>query len=142
MAKTDWAAKVCRSSIELLENSPGCLRRTTNAPTIFSAPSSGHVEYRTEASTDDDVKGNRWIALDIRNLNRGTPFDCLADAGLAETNAATPQFGDHRLAEAVGRAQLKFMVDIIKDIDCTRLGTRKLGCLGDNGGKHGFEIDA
>ena len=101
-----------------------------------------HVEYRTEASTDDDVKGNCWIALDIGNLNGGTPFDCLADAGLAETNAATSQFGDNRLAEAVGRTQLKFIVGIIKDIDCTRLGTRKLGCLGDNGGKHGFEIDA
>src|SRR5215469_16125454 len=41
IASTDCAANVCRRSIVLLENSPGCRRRTTSAPTTSSAPMSG-----------------------------------------------------------------------------------------------------
>jgi hypothetical protein len=43
IAGTDCAAKVCSNSTVCLGNSPGALRRTTSAPTIRSAPSSGTI---------------------------------------------------------------------------------------------------
>ena len=43
IATTDWSAKVCNSSMVECGNSPGVLRRTTSAPTMWSGRSSGMI---------------------------------------------------------------------------------------------------
>jgi hypothetical protein len=101
-----------------------------------------HVEQRTKAGADNNIEGNCRIILDVRDLNWHAALDCLADASLAKANMAAPQLGDDGFVEPIRGAQLEFLLGVIKHIDGTGFGAGELGGLGDDGGEHGFQIDA
>ena len=97
----------------------------------------------TETGADDDIEdGRRRLFLKVGNLDRHALLCGLANRGLAEVQVTIVDLGDDLFVHSVGCAQMEFPIGLFKHIDRTGLGAGELGCLGDDGGEDGFEIDA
>jgi len=46
------------------------------------------------------------------------------------------------IVQPIGRPQSEFLGGIVQHIDRTGFGSGELGCLGNDGGQDGFEVDA
>src|SRR5881394_341678 len=80
IASTDCAAKVCRTSVVCLGNSPGALRRTTSAPTTPPAPTQRHHQQRAIAGAENEFQRRRCgFVAQIRDLYHGAGRIGLAD---------------------------------------------------------------
>jgi hypothetical protein len=66
--------------------------------------------------------------LNVRNLDRHSPFDCITDRGLADADVAISELGNNRIVESVGRSQPKFLVRIVEPRDDPAESARALEC--------------
>ena len=124
-----------------LGNSPGARRRTTSAPTMRSAPSSGtsrRARYpapRMSSLTGEDGSSRRsGICSGTRCCaDRATDF---GDVGVMLLDRR-----DQAVVHAVGRAQLEFTARLAELVDRARLGARELRRLGDDRVQHGLPVE-
>ena len=65
----------------------------------------------------------------------------LRDVRVVEADVPLRQCVNQLLIHAVGGAQMKFALAIVKDVDRAGLGAGELHCLGDDSGEYGFKVE-
>jgi hypothetical protein len=81
------------------------------------------VKQSTETGTNDNIERNRWVIVNIRNLNRNALLNSLTYPSLTDTDMTLFESGDDRLIEPIGCPQQKFLRCLIENIDRTSIGS-------------------
>ena len=79
--------------------------------------------------------------LYVINVHRPALQNRAADHRLAHANMLFLDCRDQRVVHPVARTQLELLACLVEHIDRTGLGARKLHRLGNDGRKHGFEVE-